>query len=77
MNRNKKNAATKVYTMMTIGYEGATPQPAWTFTAKDDKDASDKAYRWRRYQGFTDKDATYREAQGEELNWETKDSYVS
>lgn len=52
MKRNSKNTPVKTYTMMTIGYPGATPQPSFTFTAKDEKDADNKAYGWRRYQGF-------------------------
>lgn len=77
MKRNSKNTPVKTYTMMTIGYPGATPQPSFTFTAKDEKDADNKAYGWRRYQGFTSADATFREAQGEELNWPLRNEYVS
>ena len=77
MKRNSKNTSVKTYTMMNIGYEGATPQAAFTYTAKDDKEADEKAYKWRRYHGFTKNDATYREAQGEELNWATHNEYIS
>ena len=78
MKKTTKAQETKVYTMMTIGYKGATPQPAFTFEAVSEVEANKKASGWARYQGYTmNEDVTVREAKDSELKWEKNNGYVS
>lgn len=71
--------------MCGLPYLGATPEIKFTFTAKDDKEAGDKAREWARYHSmsyFTDEvnksrsDVSVRLATEEEQKWQTHDEYV-
>ena len=51
--------------------------PRFTFTADNIEGAEEKAFGWARYQGLSVKEVKVREAQGEELDWNTHNEYVS
>lgn len=66
----------KVYVMMVIGYEGAAPQPVFSFEARSTEDAKNKANGWARYHGFAGRDVATREAAGVELSWDKNNEFV-
>jgi hypothetical protein len=79
-------ADTTIYTMCVRGYEGAEPDPRFTFSAKDKADAESKGLGWARYHGFTfytdsvnsdRSDVVVREATAYELKWQLHNEYVS
>ena len=40
------------YMMQRISYKGATPDDAFVFDAKNEKDATDKVWKWARRHSF-------------------------
>ncbi len=80
---NKKT--TNIYALCVRPYKGATPDARFTFTAKDDKEAGDKARDWAQYQSmsyYTDdvnkdrSDVSVRLATESEQKWETHNEYI-
>ena len=68
--------ATKVYALNVIGYEGATPDFRFAFTAVNDEAAESKAFGWVRYHGYSRNDITVTVANAEQAQY-IRNEYVS
>lgn len=62
----KHSKPTRTYALNVIGYEGATPDFRFAFSATDDADAERKAFAWVRYQGWSWRDITISPATAEQ-----------
>ncbi len=51
--------------------------PRFTFEAKDQEDANEKAFGWAVYQGFTTQEVSARITEGDQLTWQLHNEYVS
>lgn len=72
---SKIQPATQIFALNSIGYKGAQPQFSFAFSATSQEDASAKASKWARYQGFTMSDITVTVATAEQAQC-LRDEYM-
>jgi len=71
---------TTKYTLFTDQIGEGKPEdfdPRFTFNAKNQKDANDKAYNWSRYQGLLPREVVAKPTTGNQLDWNTHDEFMN
>ena len=64
------------YILCSILFDGESPQPRFAFSAKNQNEADEKAFKWSQYQHVDHKTTLARLPIDNEKNWQLHDGYI-